>query len=37
VLQSSEQNAAVVQMFLGTSAPQPAPKGQLYAPGCSVH
>ena len=37
VLQSSEQNAAVVQMFLGNSAPQPAPKGQLYAPGCSVH
>jgi LCP family protein required for cell wall assembly len=36
VLQSSEQNAAVVQMFLGTSAPQPAPKGQLYAPGCTV-
>src|SRR4051812_38715647 len=33
VLQSSEQNAAVVQMFLGTSAPQPAPGGQLYAPG----
>jgi hypothetical protein len=23
-------------MFLGTSAPQPAPKGQLYAPGCTV-
>jgi len=37
VLQSSEQNAAVVQMFLGTSAPQPAPKGQLYAPGCTTH
>ena len=37
VLQSSEQNAAVVQMFLGASAPQPAPKGQLYAPGCTVH
>ena len=37
VLQSSEQNAAVVQMFLGTSAPQRAPKGQLYAPGCTVH
>jgi polyisoprenyl-teichoic acid--peptidoglycan teichoic acid transferase len=36
VLQSSEQNAAVVQMFLGASAPQPAPKGQLYAPGCTV-
>jgi polyisoprenyl-teichoic acid--peptidoglycan teichoic acid transferase len=37
VLQSSEQNAAVVQMFLGQSAPQPAPKGQLFAPGCTVH
>jgi LCP family protein required for cell wall assembly len=37
VLQSSEQNAAVVQMFLGESAPQPAPKGQLYAPGCTTH
>jgi LCP family protein required for cell wall assembly len=36
VLESSEQNAAVVQMFLGDSAPQPAPKGQLYAPGCTV-
>ncbi len=36
VLQSSEQNAAIVQMFLGDSAPQPAPKGQLYAPGCTV-
>jgi len=24
-------------MFLGTSAPQPAPKGQLYAPGCTTH
>jgi LCP family protein required for cell wall assembly len=37
VLQSSEQNAAVVQMFLGESAPQPAPRGQLFAPGCTVH
>jgi LCP family protein required for cell wall assembly len=37
VLQSSEQNAAIVQMFLGTSAPQPAPKGELFAPGCTVH
>jgi len=36
VLQSSEQNAAVVQMFLGNSAPQPSPKGQLYAPGCTA-
>ena len=32
VLQSSEQNAAVVQMFLGASAPQPAPKGRLTHP-----
>lgn len=37
VLQPSEQNAAVVQMFLGTSAPQPPARGQLYAPGCTVH
>jgi LCP family protein required for cell wall assembly len=37
VLQSSEQNAAVVQMFLGQSAPLPAPKGELFAPGCTVH
>ncbi len=36
VLQSSEQNAAVVQMFLGNSAPLPSPKGQIYAPGCTV-
>jgi LCP family protein required for cell wall assembly len=37
VLQPSEQNAAVVGMFLGKQAPQPAPAGQLYAPGCTVH
>jgi LCP family protein required for cell wall assembly len=36
VLQPSEQNAAVVQMFLGKQAPQPAPMGELYAPGCTV-
>jgi hypothetical protein len=24
-------------MFLGKQAPQPAPKGELYAPGCTVH
>jgi LCP family protein required for cell wall assembly len=36
VLQPSEQNAAVIQMFLGKQAPQPAPKGQLFAPGCTV-
>jgi polyisoprenyl-teichoic acid--peptidoglycan teichoic acid transferase len=37
VLQPSDQNAAVVGMFLGKQAPQPAPAGQLYAPGCTVH
>ncbi len=37
VLQPSEQNAAVVQMFLGNQAPQPPPAGQLYAPGCTIH
>jgi LCP family protein required for cell wall assembly len=37
VLQPSEQNAAVIGMFLGKQAPQPAPAGQLYAPGCTVH
>jgi len=37
VLQPSEQNAAVVQMFLGKQAPQPAAPGQLFAPGCTVH
>jgi LCP family protein required for cell wall assembly len=37
VLQPSEQNAAVVQMFLGNQAPEPAAAGQLYAPGCTVH
>ena len=37
VLQPSERNAAVIGMFLGKQAPQPAPKGELYAPGCTVH
>jgi LCP family protein required for cell wall assembly len=37
VLQPSEQNAAVVGMFLGKQAPQPAAPGQLFAPGCTVH
>ena len=32
VLQSSEQNAAVVQMFLGASAPQPAPRASSTPP-----
>jgi polyisoprenyl-teichoic acid--peptidoglycan teichoic acid transferase len=34
VLVGSEQNRAVVGMFLGKQAPQPPPKGELYAPGC---
>jgi LCP family protein required for cell wall assembly len=37
VLEPSEQNAAVVQMFLGNQAPEPPPPGELYAPGCTVH
>ena len=37
VLVSSPQNAAVLGMFLGKQAPQPAAKGELYGPGCSVH
>jgi LCP family protein required for cell wall assembly len=37
VLQPSEQNAAVIGMFLGKQAPQPAAPGQLFAPGCTVH
>jgi LCP family protein required for cell wall assembly len=37
VLQPSEQNTAVVQMFLGNQAPQPPPASQLYAPGCTIH
>jgi polyisoprenyl-teichoic acid--peptidoglycan teichoic acid transferase len=35
VLVSSEDNVAVISMFLRASAPQPPPKGQLYAPGCT--
>jgi LCP family protein required for cell wall assembly len=34
VLQPSEQNAAVVGMFLGKQAPQPPAKDSLFAPGC---
>jgi polyisoprenyl-teichoic acid--peptidoglycan teichoic acid transferase len=37
VLQPSERNAAVIGMFLGKQAPQPAPQGELFAPGCTVH
>jgi LCP family protein required for cell wall assembly len=36
VIQPSERNAAVIGMFLGKQAPQPAPKGELFAPGCTV-
>ena len=36
VILSSEQNPSVVQMFLGQQAPLPAPKGQIYDPGCLV-
>ncbi|GIU94296.1 MAG: hypothetical protein KatS3mg012_0753 [Gaiellaceae bacterium] len=35
VLIGSEDNAAVISMFLRASAPQPPPKGALYAPGCT--
>lgn len=35
VLLGSEDNAAVVSMFLRAIAPQPPPRGQLYAPGCT--
>jgi polyisoprenyl-teichoic acid--peptidoglycan teichoic acid transferase len=36
VLQPSDQNAAVIQMFLGNQAPQPPARGQLFGPGCTV-
>ena len=36
VLVSSAQNREIVQMFLGERAPIPAPKGQIYEPGCKV-
>jgi LCP family protein required for cell wall assembly len=32
----SEDNRNVISMFEGTSAPQPPPPGQSYAPGCLV-
>jgi LCP family protein required for cell wall assembly len=35
VLVADAQNRSVVQMFLGTQAPLPPPKGQLFAPGCT--
>jgi polyisoprenyl-teichoic acid--peptidoglycan teichoic acid transferase len=33
---SSPQNRAVIQMFLGERAPLPAPKGQIWEPGCRI-
>jgi LCP family protein required for cell wall assembly len=33
---SSPQNRSIIQMFLGDRAPLPAPKGQIYEPGCRV-
>jgi LCP family protein required for cell wall assembly len=36
VLMPSEQNRAVVQMFLGDIAPQRPAPGNLWAPGCSI-
>ncbi len=36
VLQSSEDNALVIAMITGKSAPQRPPKGQLFEPGCFV-
>jgi len=36
VIVSSGQNRAVVHMFLGEQAPLPAPKGEIYEPGCLV-
>ena len=32
----NEQNIQVIDEVLGNSAPQPPPKGNLYAPGCIV-
>jgi LCP family protein required for cell wall assembly len=33
---SSPQNRSIIQMFLGDRAPLPAPKGEIYEPGCRV-
>jgi hypothetical protein len=33
---SSPENRLVIEEVLGQSAPQPPPKGSLYAPGCVV-
>ena len=35
-IESSEDNALVIAMITGRSAPQRPPKGQIYAPGCFV-
>ena len=35
VLLGSEDNVAVISMWLGTSAPLPPPKGTLYGAGCT--
>jgi anionic cell wall polymer biosynthesis LytR-Cps2A-Psr (LCP) family protein len=35
VLVGSEDNASVISMWLGRSAPLPPPKGTLYGPGCT--
>ncbi len=37
VLLGSEDNVAVISMWLGTSAPLPPPKGTLYGAGCTRH
>lgn len=36
VIVGSEDNAATISMFMGTSAPLSPPKGLPYAPGCTV-
>ena len=36
VIVGSEDNAATISMFMGTSAPLAPPKGLPYAPGCTV-
>jgi polyisoprenyl-teichoic acid--peptidoglycan teichoic acid transferase len=36
VILGTEENAEVIQMVLGESAPQPPPPGSLFSPGCRV-
>jgi LCP family protein required for cell wall assembly len=36
VIVGSEDNPSAIAMFMGQSAPLPPPKGQPYAPGCTV-